>query len=61
MRKKPKFYGKGCIGVGKHSLSTSSRARNLWGGLLKRCFCNKYHKTKPTYKGITVCGEWLDF
>ena len=33
----------------------------MWGGLLKRCFCNKYHKTKPTYKGITVCDEWLNF
>lgn len=61
MREKLKFYGKGYIGVGKHSFSTSKQERNLWGCLLKRCFCEKYHKTKPTYKDVTVCEEWLDF
>ena len=29
--------------------------------LLKRCFCEKYQKRKPTYKNATVCKEWLDF
>lgn len=61
MGEKLRFYGKGCIGVGKHSLSVSKRERTLWGDLLKRCFCEKYQKRKPTYKNATVSKEWLDF
>ena len=61
MFEKTKFYGKGRIGVGRHSLSTSKRERTLWGCLLKRCFCDKYHRSKPTYKDVEVCDEWLDF
>jgi len=61
MHEKLKFYGKGFIGVGKHRPSTSKRARGLWGDLLKRCFCDKYQKHKPTYKTVEVCEEWLNF
>ena len=32
-----------------------------WTGMLRRCYSDKYHQTKPTYKGCTVCDEWLTF
>lgn len=32
-----------------------------WVGMIERCYDNKYHIKKPTYKGCTVCDEWLNF
>ena len=61
MVKKPKFYGKGHIGEGKYLPSINKRERSLWADLLKRSFCEKYHKGKPTYKDVEVCDEWLCF
>lgn len=30
-----------------------------WSEMLKRCYSERYHKKKPTYKGCTVCEDWL--
>ena len=32
-----------------------------WKGMLERCYSEKYHVRKPTYKDCTVCGEWIYF
>lgn len=32
-----------------------------WCDMLRRCYSEKYHKKKPTYKGCSVCDEWLLF
>lgn len=32
-----------------------------WEGMLKRCYCVKYHVKKPTYIDCSVCSEWLNF
>lgn len=32
-----------------------------WVNLLNRCYSDKYHKTRPTYKNCSVCEEWLTF
>ena len=29
--------------------------------MITRCYCKKYLDKKPTYKGCTVCDEWLIF
>lgn len=34
---------------------------NKWASMLERCYSDKYHETKPSYKGCTVCDEWLTF
>ena len=32
-----------------------------WYDMLRRCYSAKYQESKPTYKGCTVCKEWLSF
>jgi len=32
-----------------------------WKDMLKRCYCEKFHIRRPTYKDCTVCDEWLLF
>jgi len=32
-----------------------------WSSMLMRCYCEKYLERKPTYRGCTVCEEWLTF
>lgn len=29
-----------------------------WTSMIRRCYSDKYHKLKPTYKGCQVCDEW---
>ena len=32
-----------------------------WSNMLKRCYCKKAQDKNPTYKGCSVCDEWLVF
>lgn len=32
-----------------------------WSGMLERCYSTKTQEIHPTYKGCTVCKEWLTF
>ncbi len=32
-----------------------------WSSMLARCFCEEYQDKYPTYKGTTICEEWLNF
>lgn len=32
-----------------------------WEGLLYRCYSKKFQEKRPTYKGCSVCEEWLTF
>lgn len=32
-----------------------------WNSMIKRCFSEKYHAKKPTYKDCSACDEWLTF
>jgi len=32
-----------------------------WENMLRRCYSSRYHKTKPSYIGCSVCPEWLYF
>ena len=32
-----------------------------WKSMLKRCYSDKHQERHPTYKGCSVCEEWLKF
>lgn len=32
-----------------------------WVGMLERCYSARYLKKRPSYKGCSVCPEWLTF
>ena len=32
-----------------------------WSSMIRRCYSDKYHKVKPTYKDCKVCEEWRYF
>lgn len=32
-----------------------------WRNMIQRCYCKAVHKTRPYYKGCTVCEEWFNF
>ena len=32
-----------------------------WSDMLRRCYSEKYQSRQPTYKGCSVCEEWLTF
>ncbi len=60
----PRIYGVGFIGDGKNRTNGSainSLAYDRWTSMMKRCYDEKYHKVKPTYKDCTVCKEWHNF
>jgi len=33
----------------------------VWVNMLERCFSNKFHKSRPTYKKCTVSKDWMIF
>jgi len=60
----PSVYGVGYVGVGKHKPSFNrkdTKAYEKWNGMLERCYSDKWHVGKPTYKGVTVCKKWHNF
>ncbi len=60
----PSVYGFGFIGCGIHKSSFNGKLTKqykCWLHMLERCYSEKYHKMKPTYKECSVCDEWLNF
>lgn len=58
------IHGVACFGVGKFKASKDGKtsiAYNKWNNMLIRCYDDEYQSKKPTYKGCTVCDEWLNF
>ncbi len=60
----PNTYGVGYLGIGKfktRDLGKVTLHYRKWSGMLERCYSDKYHQKKPTYKDCTVCEEWHNF
>ena len=57
-------FGIGYIGEGKYKVSENgknTRVYKTWNHMLERCYSEKYHEKKPTYKDCEVCEEWHNF
>lgn len=48
-------------GVGVNDLYLSSRSEiyQIWIKMLQRCYLESWQEKAPTYKGCSVCDEWL--
>ena len=54
-------------GIGKNNMpkgwrrktENNNRIYDLWHGMLRRCYDEKYHEKYPTYKDCYVCDRWL--
>lgn len=57
----PSVYGVGYVGVGIYSETTHPKTYNKWCRMLQRCYCPKYHKNSPTYRGCSVHPDWYNF
>lgn len=55
----PSVFGKGYLGYGKYKFNTKSY--RVWTGMLDRCYNQNSRIKNPTYDGIEVCKEWLNF
>ena len=42
-------------------MKSKSKYYTVWKSMLRRCYYEDYHKTRPTYKDCTVCIEWLRY
>lgn len=55
-------YGKGINDMPKNwtvENEWNHRIYQLWVNMLKRCYSEKWHETRPTYIDCTVCERWL--
>lgn len=56
----------GVLKDGSKPITTDGHGNNtreyvLWHSMLERCYSDKYHERKPTYKDCSVCDRWLVF
>ena len=39
----------------------NTKVYSKWCNMLERGYCPKYKLKRPTYQGVTVCNDWLNF
>ena len=57
-------FGVGYVGEGNYKVSENcklTRVYNTWMHMLERCYNEKLHKKRPTYKHCKVSEEWHNF
>ncbi len=57
-------HGVGYLGIGSYIYFINGNKTvmgSIWYSMLTRCYSEKYLKTRPTYRGVTVCPEWHNF
>lgn len=62
-------YHRGMCGVGyigegiysKRENNKMSKCYSVWQSMLTRCCSEDYKNKKPTYRNVTVCGDWECF
>lgn len=63
-RKPTSYYGIGFNSGGRHVAyidNNNTKPYQVWMDMLRRCYCPKYHKKRPTYIGCSVDERWHDF
>lgn len=61
---KKEIYDVGFIGLGKYKCSYGDgmcKEYSLWKAMLERCYSDKFHKQRPTYKGCEVDERWHNY
>lgn len=53
----PRVFGVGYLGDYTDRV-TGTKQYQTWKGMLERCYCPKFQKQYPTYKGCTVHPDW---
>lgn len=59
-----RYYGIGYLGEGKYKVKENGKTTkcyNAWRSMLQRCYDEKFHKKRPTYKGCKMCDDWHNF
>ena len=61
----PKICGVGYIGVGSYKSKDGNGkhtdAYRKWHDMIERCYNPNSLKKRPTYEGVYVCDEWLNY
>lgn len=57
----PRLYNKGYLGEGEYNAKDHKKCYNTWMHMLSRCYSDIFQAKRPTYKGCTVCDEWLNY
>jgi hypothetical protein len=60
----PSVWGLGFIGEGEYPSKigrSNTLAYETWSSMFKRCYSEKVHKSRPTYKECTVHPDWHNF
>ena len=58
---KPSLLGIGYFGCGKYNYKDHYKIYKSWSHMLTRCYDHKYSDVYQTYRGCSVCEEWLNF
>lgn len=61
---RPSICGVGFIGVGPNKAVVKNKATKqykVWSNMIERCYHPNAKIKYPTYKGVTVCGDWHNF
>jgi hypothetical protein len=60
----PTVYSIGFIGQGRYTSKNNGKINkiyDIWIGMLKRCYSEKFHIKQSTYKNCIVDGRWYNF
>lgn len=64
MGKRTLIYGVATHSPGKYASRVGSKRTKVyqsWLGMIARCYSEKNLQNSPSYRGCTVCAEWLEF
>ena len=60
----PTVHGVAYFGCGSYTTYTKCGKTTIysrWKTMIRRCYDKNHQDKNPTYKGCSVCGEWLNF